>query len=65
MKYVRISPFTGKENEHDLPVTKKQLSGWQRGTPIQIAMPNLSADQREFLISGCLPGEFEKMFRDA
>jgi hypothetical protein len=32
--------------------------------PMQVAFPNLSADEREFLISGCPIGEFDGMFAE-
>jgi hypothetical protein len=52
-------PLTGEENDMELDVTFKQLQAWENGTLIQEAMPNLTDDEREFLISGLLPGEFE------
>lgn len=47
--------FTGKVNTLDIPVTDEQLAAWQAGELIQNAMPQLSADDREFLMSGMLP----------
>tara|TARA_B100001094_G_scaffold120743_1_gene116439 strand:- start:12 stop:206 length:195 start_codon:yes stop_codon:yes gene_type:complete len=55
-------PVTGKDNDMELDVTNEQLQAWETGTLIQEAMPNLTADEREFLITGLLPGEFERMF---
>lgn len=52
--------FTGKDNTLDLPVTQAQIAAWQKGMVAQLAFPNLSADQREFIISGTMPGEFER-----
>ena len=55
-------PVTGKDNDMELDVTDEQLRAWENGTLIQEAMPNLTADEREFLITGLLPGEFERIF---
>lgn len=55
-------PITGKDNDMELDVTNEQLQAWKNGTLIQEAMPNLTEDEREFLITGLLPGEFERMF---
>lgn len=58
----RRSPFSGKENELEIDVNEYQMKLWQSGTPIQIAMPHLSADDREFILSGITPDEWEDLF---
>ena len=60
----RRHPITGEYRERDLPVTSAQLEAWLGGALIQDAMPNLSADDREFIVTGFLPNEFEQMFGD-
>ena len=66
----RRSVLSGKNNTMDLPVTEQQLLDWL-GTPdcpgrlIQDVMPHLSVQQREFLISGCLPEEWETICSDS
>ena len=62
MTITMTHPVTGKDNDMELDVTNEQLQAWENGTLIQDAMPNLTADEREFLITGLLPGEFERMF---
>ena len=42
--------------------TLEQLALWENGTLIQDAMPEATVDQREFLISGCTPACWAKMF---
>lgn len=58
----RKNIFTGRQNSMDVNVTKDQLDLWVAGALIQDVMPDLTADEREFLISGLLPSEFEAMF---
>lgn len=60
MKVTKRNPLTGKEHTEDLPITQAQLVSWQKGMVAQRAFPNLTADQREFLISGIPPGHFER-----
>ena len=60
MKITRIHPFTGKFNSVDLPITHEQLDAWKTGTLAQNAFPHLTADEREFLISGLVPGDWGK-----
>lgn len=58
----RTNPFTGKVNEMELDVTLEQLAAWESGVLIQKAMPNLSAGEREFLISGFSIEEQKEIF---
>lgn len=62
MKIGRVCPFTGKYNEQEIDVTPKQLAAWQNGALIQEAMPNLTADEREFIMTGITPEMWEATF---
>ena len=62
MLVYRENIVTKRVNLMDLPVTQEQLDAWLAGELIQDVMPDLDEDQREFLISGMMPGEFEAMF---
>ncbi len=62
MNITRTSPLTGKTVTLDLPVTAQQLERWHRGEMIQDVFPQLTPSQREFIISGLAPGEFEELF---
>lgn len=53
------SMFTGSVNTLDLPVTQAQLDAWLDGALIQDVMPHLTADDREFLMTGATPAEWE------
>ena len=46
------SPFDTEIKHKVFPITVDQYSDWVNGTPIQYAMPDLSADDRELLITG-------------
>ena len=62
MKIIRTSPFSGNTNSMEIEVTQEQLSSWENGTLIQNAMPNLSADEREFIKTGITPEEWDSAF---
>jgi hypothetical protein len=64
MKITRESTLTGVTRTLDIDVTQEQINKWQSGSYIQDAMPHLSADDREFLISGITPDEWKKAFPD-
>jgi len=60
---IKRKNFEGKQVQMDLPVTMEQIQRWENGGLVQDVFPQLNADQREFLISGMLPREWEKLFR--
>ena len=61
MNITRRDPFTGKTNTVDIPVTEHQIRSWQHGEgQIQDLMPNLTPDQREFLMTGIMPDSWEQ-----
>jgi hypothetical protein len=62
MKITRTSMFSGVTRTLDLPVTQEQLDAWTAGTLIQEAMPQLSADQREFVMTGVTSEEWDVEF---
>lgn len=55
-----VCVFTGKE--HSIEVPTDGLLRWLGGDPIQVAMPSVSADDREFLISGISPDGWKETF---
>ena len=56
------SPFSGEENTMDMDITEDQLNRWKGGELIQNVFPHLTADEREFLITGITASEWEKAF---
>jgi hypothetical protein len=55
----RKSPFSGEIHDMEIPVTEEQLWAWEAGELIQNAMPNLTPDQREFIMTGITPSEWD------
>ena len=45
----------------DIDVTPTQIASWENGLLIQTAMPDLSPDEREFIMTGITPNEWEGM----
>jgi hypothetical protein len=63
LQITKTSPLTGKQNTMDLPITEEQLGRWQRREGlIQNIMPELSAGQREFLMSGYTEEDWATLF---
>ena len=61
MLITNISMVTNTSRTIDVPITKEQLDRWKNGELIQVAMPNLTAEQREFIITGTSPKEWESL----
>lgn len=63
MEITKIHPITGESNTLDLDVTEEDLQRWKaEKLSVQNVFPHLNSDEREFLISGLLPGEFDKLY---
>ena len=56
------SPFSGNVIRMDIPVTLAQIEAWKGGELIQRAMPNLTPDEREFLMTGITAEDWENHF---
>lgn len=65
MLITRKSMLTGIERTFDIPCTQEQLDAWNQGQDlIQRIMPDLTADQREFIMTGCTPEEWDAANED-
>ena len=61
-----VSMFTEEVNSMQLPVSQDKIDLWLTGGGlIQDIMPDLSPDQREFLMTGMTPLEWTNMFGDS
>ena len=62
MIITRTSTLSGHISSMDIDVTLEQVASWEQGELVQNAMPNLSADEREFIMTGITPAEWNEMF---
>jgi hypothetical protein len=60
----RRSLISGIIRTLDLPVTEEQIQAWEQGVSIQEAMPNLSAAQQLFVLSGTYDSDWESTYED-
>jgi len=65
MKITRTSSLTGVKRTKEIDVTIEQILAWEEGELIQNAMPNLSADDREFIKTGITGEEWDQLFGGA
>ena len=62
MQIVRTSRISGNTNVMDIDITTDQFLSWINGSLIQDGMPDISADEREFIMTGITPDEWDAMF---
>jgi hypothetical protein len=62
-------PFTGKMNSMEIPMAHREFErafeAYDSGTLIQDAFPKLTADQREFIMTGITPEKWASIFGSA
>ena len=62
MLITRKSALTGKKATKDIPIVQSQLDLWHNGELIQNCMPLISAEDREFIMTGITNEEWEELF---
>jgi hypothetical protein len=66
MQITNISQLSGKEHTMELDVTIEQLERFENrrenGEYVQTIFPNLTKEEREFLLTGITPIEWNEMF---
>lgn len=60
----RTSVLTGIERTMEIPCTAEQLAAWEAGALSQDAFPDLTPDQREFIMTGIVSEEWDETFQE-
>tara|TARA_R110002020_G_scaffold39654_2_gene117597 strand:+ start:759 stop:944 length:186 start_codon:yes stop_codon:yes gene_type:complete len=61
MLITKTSMLSGNTSSMDIDVSQDQIDLWQGGSLIQNVMPDLSADEREFIMTGVTPEEWDSI----
>tara|TARA_R110000796_G_C14272517_1_gene401475 strand:+ start:273 stop:497 length:225 start_codon:yes stop_codon:yes gene_type:complete len=64
MEITKQSPVSGNFNTMDLDITEAAIGAWRAGMLIQDAMPNLTADEREFIMTGLHGDEYTNVLEE-
>jgi hypothetical protein len=59
MNITRKSMVSGEVHTLDLPVTAEQMAAYEVGALLQDAFPNLAPPEREFILTGITPEEWQ------
>ena len=62
MLIAKTSSLTSRTHEMEIDVSDKQIALWMEGALIQDVMPNLTPDEREFIMTGITPAEWNEAF---
>ncbi len=58
----RKSPYNQAVNQLEIDITEAQLQEWKDGTLIQDAMPDITAGEREFILTGMTAEDWLAIF---
>ena len=64
MLITRTSILSGKTRTKQINVNQSQIDKWEAGMLIQDAMPDVSVDEREFIMTGSTPEEWDLHFNE-
>lgn len=64
LSITRKSQLSGITRTLELDITPQQAADYLNGALIQDAFPNLSADEREFIMTGITPEEWDAAFEE-
>ena len=56
--------LSGIEHTREINVSHAQLAAWTDGMSIQKVMPEISAEDREFILNGITPEEWDALYNE-
>ena len=62
MLITKVSDLTGNTSSMEIDVTNEQIALWKGGELIQDVMPDLTPDEREFIMTGSTSEEWDAAF---
>ena len=63
MQITRTSPVSGITRSLEIPCTEEQMAAYKDGELIQVAFPNLTEDEREYILTGITKDEWDELFK--
>lgn len=61
-KVMRLSPFSKRVHTMTIVLDIDDYMAWEKGKLIQHALPYLTPDEREFIMTGITPDEWNNAF---
>jgi hypothetical protein len=64
MKITRKSIISGITREREIDITPEQIEAWETGALSQVAFPNISDEEREFIMTGISEEEWNDLYSE-
>lgn len=64
MLVIRTSIVSGITRSIELPISEEEWNAYMDGTLVQIAFPHLDEDEREFILTGTIPEEWDELMSE-
>jgi len=61
MLVTTTSQLTGKQHTMELDITEEQIDSYLSGAKVQDAFPHLKPHEREFILTGMTPEEWDEL----
>ena len=59
MKITKTCVYTNRKNTIEIDITKDAYTRFKQGEDIDVALPTITYEERQFLLTGELPGDEE------
>jgi len=62
MKITKNCVYTNRKNTMEIGITEDQYKELREGADIDQLLPEITYEEREFLLTGALPGEMDDLY---
>ena len=62
MKITKMCVYSNRQNTMEIGITTDQLKQLKEGADIDQLLPEITYEEREFLLTGALPGEIDDLY---
>ena len=64
MKITKNCIYTNRKNTLDINITAEQYTQFKQGEDIDLVMPDITYEERTFLLTGALPDDEDSVYQD-
>ena len=64
MKITKLCVYTNRSNTMEINITEEQYQQYTDGVDIDVCCPNISFEEREFLLTGASSEDIDEMYED-
>lgn len=64
MKITKNCIYTNRKNTLEINITEEQYNRYKKGDDIDLVMPEITYEERQFLLTGALPEDEDGIYQD-